>query len=181
MKQCRLLNTIAMVTSLITLAGCQSNPSQQAIIPAPLPEPVALVESDPAMLQLVSIAQNVHERTAINDQIMTSRYNIKEEARMPVEHLPRDMKRIISFPGGTQLPLETALKEIAKKGNIGYLHPQGTKPLSGIYVIFDGQLRTVAEFVADAARQAGYRADVVFNLTADPMPTVQILYKGAVL
>ena len=179
MKRYCLITSLALAGSAIALSGCQSVTHTQTVKPSE--KPTVLVESDPAMLQLVSIAQNVHERTAINDQILTSRYNIQEEQRMPIQHLPMDMRRIISFPGGTQLPLETALKTIAEKGNISYLHHQGIKPLSGIYVIFDGQLRTVAEYLADAGRQAGYRADVVFNLTDSPRPSVQIIYKGAVL
>ncbi|WP_286241240.1 hypothetical protein [Neptuniibacter halophilus] len=180
MKLRSIFSPLAAAAMLSAIAGCQTMQPEEPKTKA-VPQGPSLVESDPAMLQLVSIAQNLHERTAINDQIMTSRYGIQEEARVPVDNLPSDLKRIISYPGGAQLPLETALKDLCQKGNISYIHPQGKKPLTGIYVIFDGQLRTVAEFIADAARQAGYRADVVFDITAEPNPSIQIIYKGAVL
>lgn len=173
---------MAAALSLVSLAACQNNPEKPIASSDQISaKNSAVMESDPAMLQLVSIAQNIHARAAINDQIMTSRYKIEDEQRIPLQYLPTDMKRIISFPGGTQLPLDTALKKISQLGNVGYIQPQGKTPISGIYVIFDGQLRTVAEYLADAARQAGYRADVVFDITAEPRPTVQIIYKGAVL
>lgn len=154
----------------VVLAGCASNNQVKDS------KVGALAESDPAMLQLVSIANNLNVRTAINDDILTARYGIEEEARLPLRDLPLDLQRIISFPGGQQLELDTALKELARLGNVDYLHPQGRKPLTGVYVLFDDQLRTVGEYIADAARQAGYRADVVLDLSARPA-SVQILYK----
>lgn len=176
MRTAKLPLALATVMCMSVLQGCQST---SQVKPTEASKPIA--ESDPAMLQLVSIAQNIHARTAINDQILTERYGIKEEQRIPIENLPSDIKRITSYPGGAQLPLEIALKDLAHKGGLSYIHPQGKKPLSGIYVIFDGQLRTIAEFIADAGRQAGFRADVVLNVTASPKPSVQIIYKDAVL
>ena len=172
------VKSAALLMYVAVAAGCaaqsnmtQSNESEMAPI----------VERDPAMLQLVSIAQNIHTRTAINDQILTKRYGIEDEAQLPIRSMPMDLQRIISFPGGQQLELNAAIKELARVGSLSYLHPQGTKPLSGIYVVFDDQLRTVGEYIADAARQAGFRADVVLDLSAKPSAAVQIQYKELML
>ncbi|WP_370238606.1 hypothetical protein [Neptunomonas phycophila] len=162
--------SLILVVSTL-LGGCAT---QQQQLPASTG--FGLAESDPAILQLVSMANNVNARTAINDQILTSRYHIEEEERLPINNLPANLKRIISFPGGQQLELDTVLKELCRLGGVSYQFPQGRKPLTGIYVLFDDQLRTVGEYVADAARQAGFRADVVLDLSANPI-TAQIIYK----
>ncbi|WP_299197649.1 hypothetical protein [uncultured Amphritea sp.] len=157
------------------LVGCASNEV------VPLNEPRMITESDPALVQLVSIAQNLHARTAINDQIMTKRYGIEDEAQLPIKDMPANMRRIVGYPGGQQFELERIIKNLCIEGGLSYINPQGRKPISGIFVFFDGQLRTVGEFIADAGRQAGFRADVVLDLTSKPAPTVQIQYKELVL
>ncbi|SIQ98528.1 hypothetical protein [Marinobacterium stanieri] len=162
---------LVLASAGLVLSGCAAN--------TPEPAPVSsnmLYDSDPALQQLVSVAQAVHSRDAIHDSVLTQKYQIEEEQQLSVQALPADMRRIISFPGGQQLPLETVLKHLAQAGGMSYLSPQGIRPLSNIYVFFDDQLRTVGEYVADAGRQAGYRADVVLDLTIDP-PSVQIQYK----
>jgi hypothetical protein len=166
-----------VVVTALYMAGCQNN----AILKKGSQDSALITASDPAMLQLVSIAQNLHKRTSINDQILTKRYDIKDEQRIPINDLPASLKKLTSYPGGTQLPLETALREMAAQGNIDYLTAQGKKPIAGIPIVFDGQFRTVAEYIADIGRQTGYRADVLFNITAVPRPSVQIIYKGSVL
>lgn len=158
------------------LVGCASSTEVDSAA-----EPKMITESDPALVQLVSIAQNIHARTAINDQIMMKRYGIEDEAQFPIKDMPANMRRIIGYPGGQQFELERIIKNLCIEGGLGYLNPQGRKPISGIFVFFDGQLRTVGEFIADAGRQAGFRADVVLDFTAKPAPTVQIQYKELML
>lgn len=133
-------------------------------------------EGDPAMQQLVSIARSIQSQDSISDALNTRRYNLDTAPNLPERRMPMDLRRIISFPGGQQFPLETAIKILSKKGHLSYLPPQGHKPLAGIYVFFDDQLRTVGDYISDAATQAGYRADVVLDLSARPR-TVQIKYR----
>lgn len=160
-------NLCAGAVVVAGVAGCAGQkPVEQA----------AVATSDPALMQLVSAASRVNARTAVTDQILTERYKIEEEDQLPVEGLPAGLQRVVSFPGGEQLELDVVIKELCRLSGVRYLHPQGVKPLTPIYAMYDDQLRTVGEFIADAGRQATYRADVVLNLNVSPV-TVQILYK----
>lgn len=170
------LSKIGIAVSIVLVAsGCSSSITKSG------GRQPFVTSSDPAMMQLASVAQNLHERTAVHDQILTERYQIKEEARIPLDHLPATLRQLKSYSGGTQLPLETVLKELALEAGLTYFHPIGKKPIADIPIIFDDQIRTVAEFIADAGRQSGFRADVVFDVTAEPRPTIQVVYKGSIL
>ena len=161
-----------LITALLgasILSACASQPK-----PAPSEGMDEYAEKDKVLRHLVNATRDIQRQWGAVNRLTELRSGNSE----PVLELSRTeptLRRVFSFPSGYQGTLENLVQSIASTSGYKYLPPMGKKPIRGVDVIFGEEMRTMAEYLFDAGRQAGDRADVVIDMKSQ---TLQISYTG---
>ena len=157
---------VAVVGTSLLMVGCGEVKE---------PEPQDTWAAD----MLAQSAREVTQRNLISDQLLTKRYDIQPSSPLPKpDEVPLGLNKLLSMQGGQQFELSVFVRHMAREGGIVYLESEGLKPMVPITVLFANDHKSVLQFIADAGTQAGYRADVVLDLSAKPV-SVQIKYLDA--
>jgi hypothetical protein len=146
---------IISIIQIVYLSGCSSTPSN-----------VMLMESDPAIQQLIAVANDIASYERRLYQIESSRYidtGKDKIAEYDMYYTP-SLAQYYNLGDEWTGPLEPLLERITEMSGLNDIRYLNVKPANPIIVYVDTKSRKLIDILADSGNQARTRAKVTLKV-----------------
>lgn len=146
---------IIVSLSIVALSACSSSP-----------QPVVVATSDPALEQLVSVANSISNYDRKLYEIESARYLAANKQKIPefdMYFLP-SLAAYYSLGSEWTGPIEPLIEKISEIGGLNPPRYLNVKPANDIIVYVNTDRRKLIDILADAGNQAGSRAKVTLKM-----------------